>query len=187
MRQFIVSVKSLTPYGAGRYHHTPKETRESADDYERRTWREKLHVTPGGKILLPAMGFKRCLEETVGYMGEKIPGRGSEKWTKNFLQGVMCLEDLVLEIGPEKAVEHWVFVPSDGRKGGGKRVWKCFPRVDAWEGSLLFAVIDDLITPDVLERYVRISGQLTGVGVWRPRTGGMWGKFQVLELQETVA
>lgn len=185
MRQFVAEVRSLTPYAAGRNHNTPKDKRQSHDDYERETWRQRLHVTPGGKVYLPGIGFKKCLEETVGYLGEKIPGRGQEKWTKNFLQGVNVLEDLVLDIGPDKAEEHWVFVPSDGRRGGTKRVWKCFPRIDSWAGVLLFVVIDDLITQDVFERYLRIAGQLTGVGVWRPRNGGMWGKYQLLSVEES--
>lgn len=179
MHQYVIGLRSISPYGAGRNHNIKKLQRESYEDYESRTWRERLHTTPDKKhILLPAMGFKLALEDTVQYMGEKIPARGNERWYKNFLQGVNCVEHLVLDIGPDKAQEHKVFVPADGRKGGSKRVWKSYPRVDEWEGQLVFVVLDDLITPDVLDRYLRFTGLLTGIGVWRPRRGGMWGKFE---------
>jgi hypothetical protein len=47
-------------------------------------------------------------------------------------------------------------------------------------------VVDDIITVDLLERYLRVAGQITGIGLWRPENRGMWGKFQVTEIRETT-
>ena len=33
----------LSPYSQSRFHDTPKKEKESADDHESRTWRERLH------------------------------------------------------------------------------------------------------------------------------------------------
>ena len=184
MRQFLVTLQSLTPYSQGRIHRTEKLPRETADKYEERTYLQRLHVNPAGNIFMPAMGFKGCLENTAAYVKEQIPGKGKETYTKNFLRGVICPEDLELDLTPDKTVPHWVFVPADGRRGSGKRVWKCFPRIDAWAGVVPFVMIDDILTREVFERHMRLAGQITGLGVWRPQNGGMWGKFSVEEIVE---
>ena len=43
----------------------PKKSRESHDDYERRTWRERAHASPDGRLYVPALALKRMFESTA--------------------------------------------------------------------------------------------------------------------------
>ncbi len=183
MKIYEAMLHSTSPYGQGRYHNAPKLERELHDAYEERTCLQKLH-TAVDQVYIPPMAFKKCLEETARYMKIQIPGRGKETYTKNFVQGVICNEPLMLGMTPDKCRIEKVFTLSQPSKPQGGRVWKHFPVIDLWEGVLPIWVVDDMITREVLLRHLEIGGQITGIGVWRPHRGGLWGKFKVLELAE---
>lgn len=183
MKIYEAHLKSTVPYAQGRYHDTPKESRELHDDYEKRTYLNKLH-TSVGKVYIPPMAFKKCLEETAQYLKLQIPGRGKETYTKNFRQGVLCNEPCMLDLTPADTRLEKVFTLSQPSKPQGGRVWKYFPVMDHWEGVLTIWALDDMITNEVLTKHLQIGGQITGIGVWRPRNGGMWGKFKLIELVE---
>jgi hypothetical protein len=186
MHAYDVTLHSLTPYSHRQIITTEKLPRETDDAYEKRTYLERLHVTPEGFVFIPPLSFQLCLQATAKYLNERIPGKNTQTYTKNFVRGVICPEPLVLPITPDKTEPHWVFVPSNGIPGAGKRVWRCYCRIDRWEGTIPFVVVDDIITVDLLERYLRVAGQITGIGLWRPENRGMWGKFQVTEIRETT-
>jgi hypothetical protein len=76
-----------------------------------------------------------------------------------------------------------VFVPSDGKPGGGKRVTKYFPTIHEWEGTLTFHILDETIGPEVFEEVIRTAGLLIGIGVWRPRNRGMYGRFDLVNMK----
>ena len=71
----------------------------------------------------------------------------------------------------------WLFVPSDGKRGGGKRVDKCFPVIHKWGGVAEYIIFDEIITEDVFKRVVEASGALIGIGRFRPRNNGFYGRF----------
>ena len=57
-------IKGLTPYSQSRYHEAAKKEKELADAYDRRTWREKMHVmTVGGRsiVYIPAHAIHQCV------------------------------------------------------------------------------------------------------------------------------
>ena len=183
MKKYHVHLTSMTPYAQGRMHSSPKLERETHDAYEARTWRERLHVAVDN-VFIPAQAFKSCLTETAMYVKMQIPGQGKATYTKNFKQGVMCPEPVMLDIAPTEVREFRLFTSSQPGKLGSGRVWKHFPVIDQWEGMLALWVVDDIITKEVLAKHLEIGGLLTGVGVWRPRNGGSWGKFKVVSLEE---
>lgn len=184
MRMIEVLLRSKSPYAQGRNHNMPKE-RETADEYEKRTWRHRMHTTADGKVFIPPMALSKSLAEMAQYLAMKIPGKGSATYTKHFRQGINCLEAIELPLFAHDVPENWVFVPSGGMAGGGKRVWKCFGRIDQWEGKTLFSVVDDIVTPEIFRQHLELAGIITGIGVWRAQKGGMWGKFEVVSMEET--
>src|SRR4249920_1912643 len=121
----ICSFESLSPLSFSRHYTVEKTQKESPLDYEKRTWREKCHVNEDGYIFIPPMAFKLCLAEAAKYRSERIPGKGTSTYTKHFEAGVLVLEPLVLPIKKEDVQGEWLFLPSDGRRGGGKRVERC--------------------------------------------------------------
>jgi hypothetical protein len=180
MKTAIAHLKSISPYSQSKHYVSPaRDEKESHADYEKRTWRERTHVTKDGFIFIPPMAFKNCLSEAAKYLSEKIPGKGKATWTKHFEAGVLVLEALVLPIKKEDIEGEWLFVPSDGRRGGSSRVDKCFPRIDEWEGDVTFTIFDDTITKDAFAHHLDQAGKFIGLGYFRPRNNGYWGRFSV--------
>jgi hypothetical protein len=173
-------LESVSPYSQSKFHDTPKLDKENPNDYERRTWRERVHGNDKGKIFIPPMAFKNCLSEVAKFLSQQIPGKGKTTYTKHFEAGILVTDPLELEVSKDDVVGEWLFVPSDGRRGSGKRVTKCFPRINSWRGMVTFYILDDTITPEVFENHLREAGNFIGIGRFRPRNNGYYGRFRVV-------
>lgn len=180
-------LESISPYSPSRMHDTPKLEKERPDDYEKRTWREKAHANDNGNIFLPPMGFKLCLAECAKFLGEQIPGKGKATWTKHFEAGVLCMEPLVLPDKKDTVQGEWFNMNSDGKRGSGTRVRRCFPVIPEWKGAVTFYVIDNTITRQVFEHHMSEAGKFIGVGRFRPRNGGFYGRFKLTKLDWSEA
>lgn len=185
MRVATATLESISPYSQSKHYDLPRLGRttgtstESHKDYEARTWRERCHVDKDGHLLIPPMAFKNCLAEIAKYLSVQIPGKGKSTYTKHFEAGVMVLDGLSLDIRKEAVPGEWLFVPADGKRGSGKRVEKCFPVVHEWRGKVQFHILDDVITPDVFEQHLKEAGNFIGIGRFRPRNNGYYGRFAV--------
>ena len=182
----IATLEGVSPYQQRRYlsklEH-PKKSRELDDAYEKRTWRETMHVTDDGKIYIPPMAFKLSLWQGAKHLSMPIPGKGKQTFTKNFERGVIVAEPLVLPVKKDDVVATPLHVPSNGQKGGGARVLRYFPTIPKWGGEVVYSIVDDTITKDVFEQALTCAGQLVGVGVWRPENGGLNGRWKVKKLR----
>ena len=89
-------LKSVSCYSQSRYHQTEKLPKELADDYERRTWAERLHINKDGNIFIPPMSFKHAIAEAAKFNSRKIPGERNATWTKHFEAGILVIDPLVL-------------------------------------------------------------------------------------------
>lgn len=184
MRTATVQLKSVSPYSQGKYYtDPPKEPKETAKDYEARTWRERMHYGPTGNVFIPPMAFKNCLSEAAKFTPRQIPGKGKSTYTKHFEAGVLVVDGVTLPIKKEDVRGQWLFVPADGQRGSGKRVEKCFPVIDQWEGTVTYHVMDETITKDVFEETLNEAGKFIGIGVFRPRNNGYYGRFDVVSIK----
>jgi hypothetical protein len=181
-RIVVAHLKSNAPYSQSYFHDTPKLPKESAEDYEERTWRNKAHATPEGQLFIPPMCFKNCISEAANFLGEKIKGKGQATWTKHFVAGVKVFEPLLLPIFKDDVPGEWVFCNADGKKGSGTRVMRCFPIIHAWAGAVTFHILDRLITKEVFHRYLYEGGNMIGIGRFRSIKGGLYGLFQIERL-----
>jgi hypothetical protein len=185
MRVATATLESISPYSQSKHYDVPKLGRatgsatESHKDHEARTWRERCHADKDGYLMIPPMAFKNCLAENAKYLSVQIPGKGKSTYTKHFEAGVMVLDGLRLPIKKDDVAGEWLFVPADGRRGSGKRVEKCFPVVQEWAGKVQFHILDDVITPDVFEQHLKDAGNFIGIGRFRPRNNGYYGRFAV--------
>lgn len=186
MKTYIASLASVSPYSQSKIVMAPKLEREKADDYEKRTWRERLHVDEDGRVFIPPMSIKNCLSEAAKYLGIQIPGKGKSTYTKHFEAGVMIMDPIVLPIMAEDVPGIWQFVPADGKRGGSKRVNKCFPTINSWSGDVTIHVLDEIITRDVLEQHLIEAGKFIGIGRFRPRNNGYYGRFRLTNLVESA-
>ena len=183
MRIVKCKLKSVSPYSQSKYHNTEKKDKELHGDYEKRTWREKCNTTKEGNVCIPPMAFANCIKQAAKTLSISIPGQGKSKFTKNFEGGVLVYNPIVLPIKKEDVEGEWVFVPSDGRRGGTTRVEKCFPFIQEWEGTVEFYIFDNIITKDVFEKVLKESGNIIGIGRFRPRSWGYYGRFKVESIE----
>ena len=179
MKTCVVSLESVSPYSQSRFHNTEKLEKESHDDYEKRTWRDRLHVNGNGIVFIPPMVFKNCLSDCAKYLGVQIPGKGKRQYTKHFVAGVLVLDPLDLGLKSDEVQGEWLHVPSDGVRGGSKRVLKCFPFIPEWKGDVTFHILDDTITQSVFEYHLDQAGKFIGIGRFRPINNGYYGRFKI--------
>lgn len=184
MRTVIATLESVSPYSQSKEkdHSFPRKEKETGEDHEKRTWRERCHYDEKENLFIPPMAFKNCLSDAARFLGVQIPGEGKSRYTKHFEAGILITEGLTLPVKKKDVEGEWFFVPSDGRRGGGKRVWKCFPVVRSWSGDVTFYILDDKITGDVFKYHLEQAGAFIGVGRFRPRNNGFYGRFKVKDI-----
>lgn len=178
MFEMTCKLVGVTPYGQGQAIVSKKRSGEGHDAFEERTWRERLHVDENDEVFIPAQAVKAALETTARYLSETIPGKGKATYTKHFRSGVQVPDNLPLGIKSEKVEEERLFVPSDGRRGSGSRVWKIFPVIRKWEAPLTLIVLDRILKPDKVSEYLAQAGLFVGVGRWRVENGGQYGRWE---------
>jgi hypothetical protein len=142
-----------------------------------------MHMNDQGNVVIPPMALKNCIAEAAKFLGMQIPGKGKATYTKHFEAGVMVTDCIDLGIKADEVPGEWLFVPSDGKRGGGSRVEKCFPKIDKWSGTVTFYVMDETITKDVFEKVLTEAGKFIGLGRFRPRNNGYYGRFTPVKFE----
>jgi hypothetical protein len=127
------------------------------------------------------MAFKQSLDAAAKNLGLQIPGKGKTTYTKFFLSGVLIMDKLLTGILKDKVEGEWINANSDGIRGSGKRVKRCFPVIQSWEGEIPVHILNDVIDTAIFERVLREAGQFIGVGRFRPEKGGFYGRFEVVK------
>lgn len=186
MKTYEVALESTTPIIFSRKLEEieyPKKEREQADAYDLRIWPEKAHYNTDGKAVIPAVYFKRALEECAKFLGLPIKGKGKATYTKHFLSGVQILGDLVTDKAKGELTCTPISCNVDGKRGSGSRVTRRFPILPKWKGSVIVMVVDELITEDVLREHLNKAGLLIGIGSFRISKGNSNGGFKLGELK----
>lgn len=181
------TLEGVSPYSPSRYHTAPAREKEGKDAYAKRTWREYCHTDGNGTVVIPPMAFKNCLAESAKFLGIQIPGKGKSNYTKHFEAGVLVTDPAPIGYSKDALTEEHnmdaLFLPADGRRGSGTRVMKYFPRFDDWSARVQFHVFDDVIPKDVFQYVLEQAGQFIGIGRFRPRNNGFYGRFAVKKIE----
>ena len=158
----------------------PKLEKELGDAYEKRTAKYRVHSTADGFVEIPQAAIANAIKEGAKRLSLPIKGKRMQTYTKNFQAGVMVLEPIVLPVKADDVALERLVLSSDGRPGGGgKRVWRFYPRIDSWKAVVKIGVFDDIITEDVFGKVLASAGQLVGIGRFRPENRGYHGRFTV--------
>ena len=158
----------------------PKKEKELSDAYEERTARFRIHRTADGRVEIPQTALSNAIKEGAKRLALPIKGKRMQTYTKNFEAGVQVLEPITLDVKADDVPLERLFLSSDGRPGGGgKRVWRFYPRIDRWSATVKLGVFDDIITEEVFGKVLASAGQLVGIGRFRPQNRGFYGRFVV--------
>jgi len=190
VRIVTAKIVGISPYSPSRKYDdmVPRKDKESADEFDKRTWREHANYAPKTReMFIPPMGLKMAVAEAAKRLAIKIPGKGKATYTKNILSGLLCAEQLWLGVKMEDAEMEGFLANSDGRRGSGSRVYRRFPIVRDWQTTAVMQIIDDEIPRDVFERCLHEAGNLIGVGRFRPQNGGYFGRFRVTSVKWSEA
>jgi hypothetical protein len=181
-RVFTLKLTGVSPYSQSRHYdvnEVPKLDKEGNEAYDMRTWRNRMHVNAAGEVYIPPMALKNCLAEAAKYLSMQIPGKGKSTYTKHFEAGILVVDPMLLGIDASSVTCEALFVPADGRRGSGKRVVRRFPFIpEGWTSEATIHVLDATITREVLEAHLREAGSLIGMGRFRPRNNGFYGRFR---------
>ena len=189
MRTVKVHLESIpgSPYSQSAKYEEPMKDRESHEDFDRRTWKKHCTVNRDGKVCIPSMGAKKCIDTTAYKLGHKVPGRKGATFKGFFKSGYFCNGDAVLyangkALTPDDAKMVVIFADAQG-KGGGGRVQRRFPVFEKWQCVIEFTIVDDVITPEVFETHVKAAGLINGIGRFRPENGGSNGRFRATKFE----
>ena len=179
MRIALATLRSVSPYSQSRPVQSIKTRDQTHDEFEQATWRERCHSDKSGMCFIPPMNFKNCIAEAAKYKSIQIPGKGKSTYTKHFEAGILCKEILSLGINVKDVPGERLFVPASGKRGDGKRVWKTFPVFHEWGGVVEFLILDEVIYQETFLLHLVDAGQFIGIGRFRPRNNGFYGRFSV--------
>lgn len=189
MRHVRVHLENIpgSPYSQSAEHEVPFLDRESHEDRDIRTWRQKCTVNKDGQVCVPAMALKQSIDTSAFKLGEKIPGRRGATFKSFFASGFFCDGDVPISNGkpltPNDASCVKISAHSTGKRGSGSRVPRRFPQFDRWHGVAEFTIVDDVITEAVFEAHVRAAGIIVGIGRFRPENGGTNGRFKPVKFE----
>jgi hypothetical protein len=185
MKTVIVTLRGVSPYSQSRAIQSKKTTGENHDAFEDRTWKERLHVNEDKYVFVPPMSIKNCLSDVAKYLSETVPGRGKATYTKHFEAGLLCTKEAVIKpfVTLDTIESERLFVPADGHRGGSTRVWKTFPIIRQWTIDAEIVILDPILidkTEKIIE-YLEYAGKFIGIGRFRPRNNGYYGRFEVIK------
>lgn len=171
-----VKITGIGVYSQSRAHETSKKSGESPEDYDKRTWKEHLHIR-NGVVIIPETALMQCIHSGVRYLGEKKKGMAT--WTKHFEGGLAIVEPGVTNVKASDVTFEDVYSNADGVRGSGKRVYRRFPIMAPWSATFSALILDPEITELVFSRHLDVAGKFRGIGRWRPEKGGQNGRFFV--------
>lgn len=187
MKIFMASLESVSPYSQSRAFKEKRADKETADDFEQRTWRDRCHVLTDGRLFIPPTCFKECIAAAAKYLAVQIPGKGKSTYTKHFRSGVLVAEGPTLPVKKDEVEGETLYLNADGIKGSGKRVWRTMPVIRQWKADVAFHILDETITMEVFRYHLEQAGTFIGIGRFRPQNGGYYGRFKVNEVAEVSA
>lgn len=157
--------------------------------------------TDGKIVTIPSEYIMRCIMEG----GALVPtGSGKKTFKSQSQSGLLCPEfhwplqlngsgatvsmDSINELkGKSKFIEHVQGAQKLGfslfikrvRVGQNKHI-RVRPRFEQWATEGRIAIVDEMITPSILQKILDLAGRYKGLGNWRPGcpTPGSFGMFE---------
>lgn len=176
-----VTLESLTPYSQSRKHDELRLEGESADDYNRRTWRAQ-QLVENNTVHIAASGIHQAMVSAARYSKRQIPGQGKATWTKKFESGIALFTNVDLGVDPATVDYIDIYANADGMRGSGKRVMRRFPIIPKWTATFDVHILDPIITEEVFSETMEQTGMYVGIGRYRPEKGGTNGRFRLAKL-----
>jgi hypothetical protein len=173
----------------GRPIHDQKRDDETHEQFDERSWKKRCNVDAEGRLVIGADAVHRSLLSAGRWLSMKLVGK--KTYTKRFEAGLVALKPTFpisngkSTLTPDDCEKTPLYVPSDGKKGGSKRVWRIFPVIKpGWQCSPAFIITDEsLLVSGIFEKHIQCAGLHDGMGAMRIGTGGRNGMYTVANIE----
>jgi hypothetical protein len=178
------AIVSAAPMFFGAPVFEKKKSDETHEQLEERVWKMKVRQNEAGQVYIQPFALKNALEAAGSRLNMKLTGKAT--YTKLFRQGVSISEDIVLHSKEGKPITIDdvrpipMFVPSDGKRGSGKRVMRIFPQLSSWQATVEVICFDSRLTEEIVKAHLEEAGKFIGFGSMRVENGGVAGRFAVV-------
>lgn len=189
MREFLVKVKSVTPYMQKRMDDITLEkwVNERGPTYERydisnpeliANFHSYINFNGHAEYYIPADHFRISMIEA----GKMVKGKvgGATKSMSNVVAAMFNITPFKIvlpkwdEIDKRSAVNRHVKA----------RVIVIRPRWNTWEASFTLSVDEDSITQEMIQKIIEYSGKYIGIGSYRPQCKGPFGRYSLVSFKQ---
>lgn len=139
----------------------------------------KLYKNQKGKLYQPATHLYGALIEAGKH--KKVVGKGKSTYSK--------IVGYAVQINPfeiEHKIQDWeifsILAVNPNTKG---RNLLHRPILKKWKLSFEIIFDETEIAPSIMKELLDIAGKVAGLGDWRPQKKGPYGKFQVIDWEES--
>lgn len=183
-----VSIVSFSKYIPANEPGYEKLSRESAEQWDKRFWKKKAHYNDDGNVILTDMMIKNSLIEATKYMPEKVPGQGRKQWGGFFAAGIIVpsrVDQFEIILNGNKIKEETLIHKDELVGKQDKKIPARYPSIPpGWTATGDIWIAEQIITADIVEKYLTIAGNFVGLGRWRAGKGGPYGRFIVTDFEE---
>jgi hypothetical protein len=188
MQAFEIEFEGVSELLFGNHVSEKKKPDETDEQFEERTWQQRVHLQADGTIFIPPHALHAGLIGAGKWLGMKL--KGSQTFTKRFVSGIVAIDPIAVfnKSGKPATMDDIkplpLFVPSDGKPGGTKRVTRIFPVLSVWSCRAKIFVVDGKITPAILREHSDAFATFGGFRAMRVQNGGMNGRCKVAAFKE---
>lgn len=171
MKKYKVEIRGIRPLLTNKWITEEEAVKKKGEDKDDEAMAKLRAYEVDGKYCIPSEQVERAMEKVASSF--KLKGMRSKSY-KDLIQGAVFLSPEFLEIKPQQFEidKRTVVIPSTrGRVMRYRPKWKT-----GWKAEFIIEVMDDRVTPDILQKVIDEAGRIKGVG--DARSIGM-GRFMV--------
>jgi hypothetical protein len=188
MKQFEVTIKSVTPYmqdrmddqkleqwekNRGHIHEHPDASKQDALRAEFACYRND-----NGLCFIPADHFRGSFINAGSYVKAKVGGRSKSMKVIVAAMFTVLPEQIILPdydaIDKRSAVNKHVKA----------RIIRIRPKWNDWQVTFTLQVGERSITVETIKTIIEYAGNYVGIGSFRPTANGMFGRFELVDIKE---
>ena len=159
MQIYQVEIEGIRPLLTNRYMEDEVAVKKRGEEKDNEELAKKKVYQVDGKLVIPAEQIERAMEKVASSF--KVEGQGKKTY-KDLVQGAVFVEPEYIEIRPQKFEidKRTVVIPSTrGRVARYRPKWN-----PGWKLKFKVRVMDDRVTPEVLQKIIDEAGRIKGIG-----------------------
>lgn len=187
MKQFKIKIKGLTPYmqhrmdddkleiwekKRGKIMERPEVSQDDAIRAEYHCFRNAE-----GKCFIPSDHIRGCLINAGAYMKAKVGGKS--KSMKVIVAATFVSTPDQILLPDYDAIDK----RSSVNRNVKARIIVIRPKWTVWQAEFILQVFEDTLSKETIRQLFEFAGSYVGIGSFRPTNNGMFGRFELTEIE----